>query len=563
MLKKTSYPTLSMAVVLLVLAMLAAPHALAATFTVNSTLDQPDDLTTIGTCHTAANTCTLRAAIMQANRTNGIATIILPSGIYTLTISAEGADGEENGDLNLTTPAEGTPVITITGAGAGTTIIDAGKIDRVFLVHHNRWATIEGVTIRNGYIAGNGGGIFNSGVLTVSDCVISDNHSTVGGGGISNQQDGILTMTNSTISHNFSYEAGGGISNVGKLTMTNCTINQNKTRTDGGENVVIGFLEENGLGGGIINAGDMLVTRSTINNNSSNFGGGIFNGSPHSLTIVNSTISQNNAMTDGGGCYNWWGITSLYNTSIVFNDADTNQDQTGGNGGGVFNHAAIAGLPPAVFNLRNSLVSGNTLTNAPVYDDCHGILNSYGRNLFWTVNAGCTIAGSGAWFLHNPLGLGPLQNNGGPTWTHALVSGSTAIDDGDPTSGCIDYNGNTIATDQRGIARPKGVRCDIGSYEAGVDSSVPLYFPHIATSIPWQTEIAIINTGNQAVTGTLWAYSDEGELIETKAFPLSAHGRRQITVADEFTNHTEIGYLVFDSGFRGPRLYEVLQSRLL
>ena len=74
-----------------------------------------------------------------------------------------------------------------------------------------------------------------------------------------------------------------------------------------------------------------------------------------------------------------------------------------------------------------------------------------------------------------------------------------------------------------------------------------IYFPHVDTNLPWQTEIAIINTGDQPVTGTLRALGDEGQLVGTKDVTLSAHGRRQITVADEFTNHTNIGYIVFDT----------------
>ncbi len=82
---------------------------------------------------------------------------------------------------------------------------------------------------------------------------------------------------------------------------------------------------------------------------------------------------------------------------------------------------------------------------------------------------------------------------------------------------------------------------------AGSAYAAPLYFPHVDTSLPWQTEIAIINTGDQTVTGTLRALSNAGQLVETKAVTLSAHGRRQITVADEFTNHTNIGYIIFDT----------------
>jgi hypothetical protein len=78
-------------------------------------------------------------------------------------------------------------------------------------------------------------------------------------------------------------------------------------------------------------------------------------------------------------------------------------------------------------------------------------------------------------------------------------------------------------------------------------TTMPLVFLHIATSTPWQTEIAVINTVNQTVTGTLRALSDSGDLVDTEAVMLPAHGRRQINVADTFTNHTNIGYIIFES----------------
>jgi hypothetical protein len=77
--------------------------------------------------------------------------------------------------------------------------------------------------------------------------------------------------------------------------------------------------------------------------------------------------------------------------------------------------------------------------------------------------------------------------------------------------------------------------------------NTPLYFPHIDTNLPWQTEIALINTSNQTVTGTLRGLSNAGQLVDTKPVTLSAHGRRQITIANEFTNHTNIGYIIFDT----------------
>ena len=88
----------------------------------------------------------------------------------------------------------------------------------------------------------------------------------------------------------------------------------------------------------------------------------------------------------------------------------------------------------------------------------------------------------------------------------------------------------------------------IGSNNQVIPTPEPatfLYFPHVDTSLPWQTEIAIINTSDQTVTGTLRAINVDGQLVDTKAVTLSARGRRQITVADEFTNHTDISYVIF------------------
>ena len=84
-------------------------------------------------------------------------------------------------------------------------------------------------------------------------------------------------------------------------------------------------------------------------------------------------------------------------------------------------------------------------------------------------------------------------------------------------------------------------------FETTAESSYALYFPHIDTSLPWQTEIAVINTADQSVTGTLKAFGDTGQLIDSKPVTLATRGRRQILVADEFANHSEIGYIAFDT----------------
>jgi len=425
--------TVLFAAIIITSLLLATRNAVASvTFSVNSVLDQPDDLTAPGTCHTAAGNCTLRAAVMQANRTSGLgATILLPAGLYSLTIPAAGADSDESGDLNLTMPSSGNPVITLIGAGAGTTIIDANQLDRVLTVDEGRTVSVSGVTLRNGYYpAAGGGAIENVGTLTLAESTISDSQSGYGGG-VHNL--GTLTLHQSTISGNRGMVSGGGIVNIGTLTLSQCT----------------------------------------ISGNHSDFGGGIVNA--QFLVVINSTISGNAADSDGGGIFNSGSsqasVVNAYNTTIVFNGADSDSDPVyGGTGGGVYNEAGGS------FNLRNALVAGNIVENAPISDDCAGTLSSYGRNLIGELGepAPCTIdLVSGSWTsLNSTSWIDILRNNGGPTKTHALLPGSNAIDGGDPTVGCIDLNGNPIATDQRGAPRVTGVRCDIGAFEVPEPASM-------------------------------------------------------------------------------------------
>ncbi len=111
------------------------------------------------------------------------------------------------------------------------------------------------------------------------------------------------------------------------------------------------------------------------------------------------------------------------------------------------------------------------------------------------------------------------------------VSAHTGINS---RSGTVTIAGQTFAVTQSGSS----------GYAV---APMALYFPHVDTSLPWQTEIAVINTSDQTVTGTLRGMSNVGQLVVTNAVTLSARGRRQITVADEFTDHTDIGYIIFDT----------------
>jgi hypothetical protein len=411
---------------------LAAPASAVFVFTVNSTLDQVDLDVFDGVCQTAAGSCTLRAAVMQANRIPAPgATIMLPAGVYFLTRLPNGANGDDSGDLNLSSPLSGSPVIAILGAGAANTIIDGNQIDHVFTVEMDRTATISGVTIRRGHIVGglglggSGGGIQNWGNLTLSLAIVSGNSAEVVGGGLSNYS--VASLDRTTVSGNTA-NLGGGFANYGTATLDRCTISNNVSQTAGG---------------------------------------GIANFPMGSLTITNSTIAFNDAVDHGGGIYNGY-IVNMYNSSIVRNQADSDGD-LGGRGGGVYINAA------SVLNMRNSVIAGNTRSQAPVYTDCWGTVVSYGRNKLGTTD-GCAATQFGAGdigVLASLAELGALQDNGGPTATIGIVAPSSMIDGGDAILGCIGANSVPLANDQRGAPRVAGVRCDIGAFEYG--ASTPFF----------------------------------------------------------------------------------------
>jgi hypothetical protein len=150
-------------------------------------------------------------------------------------------------------------------------------------------------------------------------------------------------------------------------------------------------------------------------------------------------------------------VANIYNSTIAFNfaDSDSNND---GSGGGVSSNSPT-------FNIYNTLVAGNYHINPAFVDDCDGLVRTHAYNRFGSTSE-CNITQvSGAYALLNSLNdLGPLQGNGGPTQTVALLAGSNAI--GGAAAVCLDANSNPITTDQRGFLRNVG-NCDIGAYEFG------------------------------------------------------------------------------------------------
>lgn len=419
--------------------------------TVNSTLDEVDASPGDRRCETAPGNavCTLRAAVQEADATIGDDTITVPAGVYLLTIPGTDEAWATSGDLDITDN------LTITGAGAALTIIDGNNLDRVFDHSYAHVFTITDITIRNGNalngtgggLATVGGGILNWGVgtTTVNDSVISGNKA-VDGGGIFNISNGVIELNRCTVSGNTSNTNGGGISNFtfGTARINDSTIENNTAA----------------YGGGLFNSFRSMTTisGSTFNGNYALIGGAITTQYGQGVvTLRNSTLSGNTAYTAGGGIRVSPGDTvNLHNTTLVNNQVSS----ASAGGGGIYNTSGT-------INLDNSLLAGNLDAGAGS-PDCNGYFNSNGYNLLGD-NTGCTfnaasgdLIGSGA----SPLdpAIGPLADNGGATYTHALLPNSPALNAGNPlTPGS---GGNACeALDQRGIDRTLNAGCDIGATE--------------------------------------------------------------------------------------------------
>lgn len=338
----------------------------------------------------------------------------------------------------------GPPIIDNTGTGISLVIngnnftVDGQDISgvRPFYINFRTLVTMSDITITGGHTTGSGGGVLNYGTLHILDSAISGNYAAGGGGGIANGRDN--QITNSTIAGNYAGGTGGGINNSGTLTITAGTIAGNTA---------------NGNGGGIYNFLDRRATieRSTISGNNAASGGGFYNQFAAEATINNSTLSDNGANSFGGGIF--VGDPGDDVARFVLSSS-TLSDNHAGAGGGLY--------ATGPFRLQNAILA-NSISGGSPGGDCTKsssvIVDDGGHNLIEHDNGNpiflCLTDGVNNNLVGYDPVLSPLQNNGGPTLTHALWGGSPAINNGDTAE----------IVDQRGQARPQLGVDDIGAVE--------------------------------------------------------------------------------------------------
>ncbi len=364
-----------------------------ATFTVTNTAD--------------SGVGSLRYEIGQANLAGGASTISFGSLFntpQTITLTS--------GQITL---GDTTGTETITGPTVGVTV-SGDNASRAFFVDSGVTASISGLTITQGLISGNGGGLYNDGgAVTLTNCTVSGNSASGKGGGLFSTS-GTTTLSDVTLSNNNAGYRGGGLAiQSGTATLTEVTISGNSA--------------SNG-GGGLFNRGTTTLTNSTVSGNSAPTGAGVYTRAGGTVILTDATVSGNVAGIDGGGLDNNGGTLTLSYSTVSDNSA-------GSEGGGLYNSSGMATLTNCTVS-GNNAVAGNgggidnsgtlTLTNSTITGDS---ANSLGGGLFNypgpTTITGCTFSGDWAGGKGGGIENGPGVY---PSIATMTVSGTTFSDDG-------------------------------------------------------------------------------------------------------------------------------------
>jgi len=366
--------------------------------------------------------------------------------------------GNAADDANLQGDLDVTKDLTIVGTGPGTVIAGGFNLmDRVLHVQPGVTAVVSDLVIRDGFWSLDGPGVYNQGTLTLVSVTITNNTTPTGaGGGLDNT--GTVTLDGCQVSGNTAESEGGGIVNHGTATISRTPIVQNIAGDAGGvfsdgpflhldQSTVSGNYANSGFGGGLRNhdPGTLIITASTVSGNSAYYGGGGIANSG-ALIVTNSTISGNSATrfdATGGGIWNsdFGGGPASVSLTRVTLTANTNNGPSPSSAL-VHSGAAVSGI------VEGSIITGTCVGG--------GVNASSGHNIDST-NICFNAVGTDQVNVAD-VKLGPLQDNGGPTQTHLPADDSPAVDMGGATC--------SPATDQRGVARPYGAACDVGAVEA-------------------------------------------------------------------------------------------------
>jgi hypothetical protein len=369
-------------------------------------------------------------------------------------------------------------------------------------IFSSRSLTITSSTISGNTADAAGGGIANDGgSATLNYCTIDGNTAGSPGGGGIKSGGGTLTLSNSTISANKSAVYGGGLQAQGsKITVAGCKITGNTASLGGGVSAFQGFTTaiitmtlinstisgntaqgdrpgSGGLAGGVaVYFGVVMnVINCTVSGNKAYGFGGLYNDG--TTNLINSTLSGNSAY-GGGGILTDEGTVNVINSTVYGNSATIEAGGITVRARGVVNltnstvygntsSSGVGGIdnrPGATLQLANSIVAGNWHGSSALSDIAGVAVSSSSYNVVGAGGAGGLkngVNGNKVGVSLTALKLGPLANNGGPTKTMALLSGSIAINAGS----------NTVATnaklyaDQRGLPRKSGGRVDVGAFE--------------------------------------------------------------------------------------------------
>jgi CSLREA domain-containing protein len=369
--------------------------------------------------------CTLREAIAFA--TSGATITFAVTGTITLSASHYRLIVDKS--------------LAIRGPGAEALTVSGGGATQIFLVLGGANAQISSLTMSDGYHIYSGGGALHvtNAVLTLDTVVVRN--STVTGSGL---------------------VFGGGIAVAGAsatLTLRHSTVSGNTaTSTDGGH------------GGGISNSGTLVLENSTVSGNTAHAGAGIYSFQAGAkVSLVNSTVSGNSAGFGYGG-----GIR-VDNGSLTIAYSTVSGNSSAGPAGGILSQDTLT--------LLGALVSGNTASSNPDLHESRAGVAWY--TLIGSADGHSVTGGTDGNIVGSDPLLAALASNGGPTQTHALGTGSPAIDHiPSGTLGC----GTTTDRDQRGVARPQGSGCDIGAYEKeGSGGLLTPTFTFDLSTLPAQT----------------------------------------------------------------------------